>query len=198
MRAALSASAIFRSYACCRFSHDVASPPRNFARRNAVSGVMPRRPRTMSFTRVAGTCSLLASALTLKSRGARQSSRRMSPGWIGRIPFLGVSHSIAFSVVVDDLDMRRPVVGPDEANAPTSRLSCANQLLLVVPPRLHEIAAAIRPLIRVDRRGLHSAYTNAENKKPSQVGWAKCLILLVGRAGFEPATNGLKVRCSTS
>jgi len=24
------------------------------------------------------------------------------------------------------------------------------------------------------------------------------LIFLVGRAGFEPATNGLKVRCSTS
>gem|GEM_PF-6393727 len=28
--------------------------------------------------------------------------------------------------------------------------------------------------------------------------FAKCLILLVGRAGFGPTANGLKVRCSTS
>jgi hypothetical protein len=27
---------------------------------------------------------------------------------------------------------------------------------------------------------------------------AKCLNLLVGRAGVEPTTNGLKVRCSTN
>jgi hypothetical protein len=26
----------------------------------------------------------------------------------------------------------------------------------------------------------------------------KSLVFVVGRAGFEPATNGLKVRCSTS
>jgi hypothetical protein len=25
-----------------------------------------------------------------------------------------------------------------------------------------------------------------------------CISVLVGRAGFEPATNGLKVRCSTN
>ena len=38
----------------------------------------------------------------------------------------------------------------------------------------------------------------AKNKKahePKFVGFFK---YLVGRAGFEPATNGLKVRCSTS
>ncbi len=38
----------------------------------------------------------------------------------------------------------------------------------------------------------------AEKQKAQSEDWAKCLIYLVGRAGFEPATNGLKVRCSTN
>ena len=37
-----------------------------------------------------------------------------------------------------------------------------------------------------------------KNKKPHLVSGAKCLFYLVGRAGLEPATNGLKVRCSTN
>ena len=44
---------------------------------------------------------------------------------------------------------------------------------------------------------------NDKNKKRHRRAWRNCdsLILeksLVGRAGFEPATNGLKVRCSTN
>ena len=35
-------------------------------------------------------------------------------------------------------------------------------------------------------------------KRPTFEDWPKCLISLVGRAGSEPATNGLKVRCSTN
>src|SRR5690606_9819816 len=58
------------------------------ASRNAVSGVMPRRPRTISFMRVAGTWSMVDRALTLIPSGARYSSRRISPGWIGRIPLI--------------------------------------------------------------------------------------------------------------
>jgi hypothetical protein len=36
-----------------------------------------------------------------------------------------------------------------------------------------------------------------EKQKPHLVSGASVFVL-VGRAGFEPATNGLKVRCSTS
>ncbi len=36
-----------------------------------------------------------------------------------------------------------------------------------------------------------------KNKNPRLVSEGFCFVL-VGRAGFEPATNGLKVRCSTS
>ena len=36
-----------------------------------------------------------------------------------------------------------------------------------------------------------------KNRKAPPCEWG-FLFYLVGRAGFEPATNGLKVRCSTS
>jgi hypothetical protein len=36
------------------------------------------------------------------------------------------------------------------------------------------------------------------NKKTHEFTFVGFLRILVGRAGFEPATNGLKVRCSTS
>ncbi len=35
-------------------------------------------------------------------------------------------------------------------------------------------------------------------QKAQLFSWAFYLVLGVGRAGFEPATNGLKVRCSTN
>ena len=35
-------------------------------------------------------------------------------------------------------------------------------------------------------------------KKRKGLAFLQALHILVGRAGFEPATNGLKVRCSTS
>jgi hypothetical protein len=40
------------------------------------------------------------------------------------------------------------------------------------------------------------ADSRAPKKKRSPLLVTACI--LVGRAGFEPATNGLKVRCSTS
>src|SRR3546814_14508882 len=59
---------------------------------------------------------MVDSALTLIPRGARYSSRRISPGWIGRMPFLDIRNSI--SVVIDDLDVPRPIFIPDKADAP--------------------------------------------------------------------------------
>ena len=54
-------------------------------RRNAVSAVMPRLPRTISLRRVAVMPSALARRFTLMSSGFRMSSRIVSPGWGGAI-----------------------------------------------------------------------------------------------------------------
>ena len=40
-----------------------------------------------------------------------------------------------------------------------------------------------------------SPYPHAVLKQKATLKWL--FMFLVGRAGFEPATNGLKVRCST-
>jgi len=43
-----------------------------------------------------------------------------------------------------------------------------------------------------------SARSSPDPKQKGLSQIAKPLMNLVGRAGFEPATNGLKVRCSTN
>jgi hypothetical protein len=43
----------------------------------------------------------------------------------------------------------------------------------------------------------HGGKKQARKKTPTCEGW-RFFLFVVGRAGFEPATNGLKVRCSTS
>ena len=54
------------------------------------------------------------------------------------------------------------------------------------------------------RRTLRGYYSNswyAQNKKGTMIthdAFNVTTKFVVGRAGFEPATNGLKVRCSTS
>ena len=55
-----------------------------------------------------------------------------------------------------------------------------------------------RSLVDMDRCGPKMPTRNPESKKPSRVGWAKCLNLLVGREGLEHSTYGLRVRCSTN
>lgn len=50
------------------------------ASRNTVSGVMPRRPRTMSLILAGGTCKVFDKACWLKPRGFKKSSHRISPG----------------------------------------------------------------------------------------------------------------------
>jgi hypothetical protein len=47
----------------------------------------------------------------------------------------------------------------------------------------------------------HALFPNAQNKKAVTITrncFSDYCAFVVGRAGFEPATNGLKVRCSTS
>ena len=49
----------------------------------------------------------------------------------------------------------------------------------------------------MDLQNLHIAYMNLIHKMNNGLVLAKPLILLVGRGGFEPPTNGLKVPAAT-
>src|SRR5208282_4390076 len=83
----------------------------------AVSAVTPRAPLTMALMRLEGTCSSAASALALSLSGFKNSSRKISPGWV--VVRVGVIKAVLHamgSVVVRDLDRRRSFFRPDEAN----------------------------------------------------------------------------------
>ena len=51
---------------------------------------------------------------------------------------------------------------------------------------------------RKSRNDAVNALQEAKMKKTCSAWTLQVFCFLVGRAGFEPATNGLKVRCSTS
>lgn len=61
-----------------------------------------------------GTPIATARRFWLRFRGSRKSSIRTSPGWIGAMVLIGVTSS----VVIDDLDVDGPGVGPGEADRP--------------------------------------------------------------------------------
>src|SRR5258706_8571023 len=67
--------------------------PKYRARRNAVSAVTARLPRTISLIRRGGTPTSLASWYWLTSSGFRKSSRRTSPGVVGGSFFLAINCS---------------------------------------------------------------------------------------------------------
>src|SRR5437660_58611 len=80
---------------------------------------MPRRPRTMSLSRVRGTLIALLRALMLSSSGSRNSSLRISPGCTGAISRLRRRTFVIFStVVVDDFNFIGISVPPRKANPP--------------------------------------------------------------------------------
>jgi hypothetical protein len=56
-----------------------------------VSAVIPRRSLTTLLIRVAGTRWACASAWALRPSGPGNSSRSTSPGWMGRMAFLGMT-----------------------------------------------------------------------------------------------------------
>ena len=74
-----------------------------------MSAVMFLDPFTIDVTRLAGTRMSFESLFALSPSGLRYSSRRISPGWIGRMPFL---ITFVLLVVVDDFDVLDPGVGP--------------------------------------------------------------------------------------
>jgi hypothetical protein len=69
----------------------------------------------MSLILGAGTCNAIAKALALIPSGTRNSSRRISPGWIGRILLVAMLY---LSVVINDFNIHWASVRPAEAHAP--------------------------------------------------------------------------------
>lgn len=80
-----------------------------------VRGDGARLPLTRSLMRISGTPSALARAYWLMARGSRKSWRSISPGWDGGKSAIGSLHS---SLIVDDLDVERVTILPDEAEPP--------------------------------------------------------------------------------
>src|SRR6266536_5357254 len=87
--------------------------PKKRASRNAVSAVTDRSPLTIAPMRVAGTRNAIARAFTDIPSGLRNSSLSTSPGWV--VTRCGVGTPL---VVIDDFDIARTLLGPDEADAP--------------------------------------------------------------------------------
>ena len=67
----------------------------------------------MALMRIGGTPIVLASRYRLMPSSSMNSAR-CSPGWMGS----GVFIVLLFSVVIDDIDLHRALVGPDKADAP--------------------------------------------------------------------------------
>src|SRR6202046_3918730 len=109
----LSIRALVRSWVACSVIQNSALVPKNRANRRAVSAVTDRSPLTMAPIRVAGTRKAIASALTDMQSGLRNSSLKISPGWV--VTRFGVGTPL---VVVDDFDIGRPFLRPYETNAP--------------------------------------------------------------------------------
>src|SRR6185369_13676601 len=101
----------------------------------------------MAPIRFAGTRRAIANALADKPSGSRNSSARISPGWV--VMRCGVM-ARAFLVVVNDLDVLRALGSPVETEAP----------LIVDPNRILALAIAsedLQPVAR-DRSKIGQAY----------------------------------------
>jgi hypothetical protein len=72
----------------------------------------------MSLIRAGVTLRAFAKELTDILIGSIYSSRRISPGWMGRILFLTMTISL-FSMIIHDLDIPSICIFPSKANPPT-------------------------------------------------------------------------------
>ena len=82
---------------------------------------------------------------------------------------------------------------------PTERSSWHSRQADRIAVDLHQASACRRREASHAAREVESVvYSIVLQISPSIDTAYALLILLVGRAGFEPATNGLKVRCSTN
>ena len=94
-------SAVRMSKKFCKLSQYCALLPKRALSSNAVSAVILRVPLMIAVMRLVGTLHDFASALADSFMGCMKSSRRISPGCTGRMPFFGA----AILVVIDDFDI---------------------------------------------------------------------------------------------
>ncbi|CCE00728.1 hypothetical protein BRAS3809_370004 [Bradyrhizobium sp. STM 3809] len=104
----------------------------------------------------------------------RNSSSRISPGW-------GLCSRLILAVVVDDFDMRRSSIIPDEANSP----------LIVDPDRMLPDAVGLQSLEPVPWRHSEIVENPGLIKKTK---FAKCDILNVGRQSSAPSAAPYQLR----
>ena len=114
-------AAVFRSKAVCRSVQNSGLVPKYREGSNAVSGVTARRSRTMSLMRGAGTLSSGARALAESPSGTRNSSRRISPVWMGRILLMvavlnGNRRTPRVGVSVFEMNTQAPLIIYPNAN----------------------------------------------------------------------------------
>ena len=93
-----------RSQSCCKPNQKSADIPNTRDSRNAVSGVTERRPMMISLRRGYETPKRRASSVCVSSRGLTNSSKSISPGWVGG-RFRGSHRPTTLSVVVCDFDL---------------------------------------------------------------------------------------------
>jgi len=72
-----------RSQSCCKPNQKFADIPNTRDNRKAVSGVTERRPLMISLRRGYETPRRRASSACVSSRGLTNSSKSISPGWVG-------------------------------------------------------------------------------------------------------------------
>ena len=125
-----------------------------------------------------------------KDRGAGGDDQG-DPGNGGPVPFDGSARRLALGGAALRSHLRVAL----GLCARVGRMAGALALSLRSLQRVGEQPARCGPR----RRGLVAACARgAPTQKAHERKFVGFLVFVVGRAGFEPATNGLKVRCSTS
>jgi len=105
------------SQSCCKPIQNSVDIPNTRDRRKAVSGVTERRPLMISLRRGCGqTPNRRASSVCVSSRGLTNSSKSISPGWVGG-RFRGSRQPRTLSVVVCDFDFVGMVFLPCKTNS---------------------------------------------------------------------------------
>lgn len=100
---------------------------------------------------------------------------------------------LILEIVLHSIDVPHPGAQSREELVPCA-YALQGVMLVGKPKMVKEVTRLMKP------RAMSWPWMvgHRDMKKAPRHFCAKCLIFLVGRAGFEPATNGLKVRCSTN
>jgi len=139
-----------RSQSCCKPNQKSADIPNTRDSRKAVSGVTERRPLMISLRRGYETPRRRASSACVNSRGLTNSSKSISPGWVGG-RFRGSRRPTTSLVVICDFDF----VG-------MAFLPCkTNSVLLINPDTVLILSIAFKALQTVSWRYLE--FTNFLN-----------------------------------